>query len=327
MQKVDDLTQYWEYLIWKRNKDGTWGNTQTITFYGKMMDKIQQYIKHYQDLGEDEHSEYIQKLTRKWWEYADAVADVQEDVEDELTAAMEKRLAEAEKVKDAQIAAIRERAQAEEDANKLEEKKLALLEAQQKLLNAQSERTVRIYNAQTGQWEWVADAANVKSAQDALVKAQKALNEEANEQARDAQIAAIEKKYESLETAWEKITDGLEEPDRALSKIVNELKKSGTPEQAAAAKSAWSLSKKVTSAITNMESLGTVRAVNKKAVMYGASPNGTGSVATVSKGAAASGTGNAYYINGVEISAAKAQSMTIADLAKSLSALTVYNNS
>lgn len=327
MQKVDDLTQYWEYLIWKRNKDGTWGNTQTITFYGKMMDKIQQYIKHYQDLGEDEHSEYIQKLTRKWWEYADAVADVQEDVEDELTAAMEKRLAEAEKVKDAQIAAIRERAQAEEDANKLEEKKLALLEAQQKLLNAQSERTVRIYNAQTGQWEWVADAANVKSAQDALVKAQKALNEEANEQARDAQIAAIEKKYESLETAWEKIADSLEDPDRALSKIVNELKKSGTPEQAAAAKSAWSLSKTITSAITNMESLGTVSAVNKKAVMYGASPNGTGSVATVSKGAAASGTGNAYYINGVEISAAKAQSMTIADLAKSLSALTVYNNS
>ena len=65
----------------------------------------------------------------------------------------------------------------------LEEKILAVQKAEADLANAQKERTVRYFNAATGQWEWAANAKNVKSAEDALKKAQDDLNKYQKDQA------------------------------------------------------------------------------------------------------------------------------------------------
>lgn len=64
-----------------------------------------------------------------------------------------------------------------------EEKILAVQQAEAALANAQAERTVRYYNAATGQWEWRANAKNVKSAEDALAKAKESLGDYQKDQA------------------------------------------------------------------------------------------------------------------------------------------------
>ena len=59
------------------------------------------------------------------------------------------------------------------DSLKLEEMKAEVLKRQNDLLDAQRERTIRVYNAQTGQWEWIADEKAVKNAQEAYDEAMK----------------------------------------------------------------------------------------------------------------------------------------------------------
>ena len=78
----------------------------------------------------------------------------------------------------------------------LEERILAVQQAEAALANAQAERTVRYYNAATGQWEWQANAKNVKSAQDALKKAQDDLNKYQREQA-----------WKEFKSAWEYVSE------------------------------------------------------------------------------------------------------------------------
>lgn len=64
---------------------------------------------------------------------------------------------------------------AKEDQLELEEKILAVQEAQAALANAQAERTVRYYNEATNQWEWSANPKDVQSAEKSLSSAQEAL--------------------------------------------------------------------------------------------------------------------------------------------------------
>ena len=65
------------------------------------------------------------------------------------------------------------------DAYDFEEKKKAVLEAEQALLDAQNERTTRVYNAQTGQWEWHSNQREIQRAQDTLTDARKAVEDAA----------------------------------------------------------------------------------------------------------------------------------------------------
>lgn len=58
-------------------------------------------------------------------------------------------------------------------ANKLAEKQQAVEKARQELENTKKQRTVRIYNPVTGQWEWVAKADDILKAQENLAEAEK----------------------------------------------------------------------------------------------------------------------------------------------------------
>lgn len=72
-------------------------------------------------------------------------------------------------------------------ANKLAEKQQAVEKARQELENTKKQRTVRIYNPVTGQWEWVAKADDILKAQENLAEAEK-----------DYQDAKIEQELEAI---------------------------------------------------------------------------------------------------------------------------------
>lgn len=164
---------------------------------------------------------------------------------EELQEAMDKKFDEAEKARkaeladlDAQLEALKKARDTEEDRLELEEKILAVTEAQAKLANAQAERNVRMYNVATGQWEWIADQKAVQSAKDQLKKAQDALDKFRKDQEYDAAVAAIKAqqdavnaRYDELENKWKEILESVEEPLREIADILADVAKSGTDRQ------------------------------------------------------------------------------------------------
>jgi len=129
------------------------------SLYKRAISLIEAQIKKYRKAGYKEKSNEIVDLKNKKYSYQDKIDSV-------------------EKAKwDAEI----KRRQAEHDAKEREDemakRQKALADAQTALENAQNQRNVRIYNAATGQWEWVADQKAIQSAQDKLASAQDAYDE------------------------------------------------------------------------------------------------------------------------------------------------------
>lgn len=188
--------------------------------------------------------EDINKLSAEWLKYQQEIAKLQEQIKDDLDDAIKNKLSEAEDKMEAQVAAIQEQIDAleksrdiEQDKLDLEEKQNAVLEARIALQNALNERTVRYYNAATGQWEWGANASNVRSAEEALASAEKELEDYQQEQAYDAKVAELErqqdllkKDYEELEKTWDAISKAMEKPTNDIIDDLKDLAKNGTPE-------------------------------------------------------------------------------------------------
>ena len=185
----------------------------------------------------------INALSTEHWKITKQIKELQEDLWDELEDAVNKKLEEAEEARDKQTAAIdkqiealKDAKQAEDEALKLEQLKAAVLEKQNALLEAQKERTVRVFNAATGQWEWEANASSVKSAQDAYEKAKEDLAEYERELALQREIDELEAKktlieetYNTLKAEWKRITDSLQNPTRTISDILSDIARNGTP--------------------------------------------------------------------------------------------------
>ena len=185
----------------------------------------------------------INTLSTEHWKITKQIKELQEDLWDELEDAVNKKLEEAEEARDKQtaaidkqIAALRDAKEAEDEALKLEQLKAAVLEKQNALLEAQKERTVRVFNAATGQWEWEANASSVKSAKDAYEKAKEDLAEYERELALQREIDELEAKktlieetYNTLKAEWKRITDSLQSPTRTISDILSDIARNGTP--------------------------------------------------------------------------------------------------
>lgn len=185
----------------------------------------------------------INALSTEHWKITKQIKELQEDLWDELEDAVNKKLEEAEEARDKQtaaidkqIAALKDAKQAEDEALKLEQLKAAVLEKQNALLEAQKERTVRVFNAATGQWEWEANASSVKSAQDAYEKAKEDLADYERELALQREIDELEAKktlieetYNTLKAEWKRITDSLQEPTRTIDDILSDIARNGTP--------------------------------------------------------------------------------------------------
>lgn len=185
----------------------------------------------------------INALSTEHWKITKQIKELQEDLWNELEDAVNKKLEEVEEARDKQtdaidkqIAALKDAKEAEDESLKLEELKAAVLEKQNALLEAQKERTVRVFNAATGQWEWEANASSVKSAEDAYEKAKEDLAEYERELALQREIDELEAKktlieetYNTLKAEWKRITDSLQSPTRTIDDILSDIARNGTP--------------------------------------------------------------------------------------------------
>lgn len=144
--------------------------------YEKSQEAIKDLVDKYRQAGYADDSIEIVTLLNKNYDYAKKQLDLYEDKWDDLISALE----------------------ADTDATKalkeLEEKRTALEEAVTAYENAQKQRTVRMYNAATGQWEWIADDKQIQSAKEKVTSAEETYNDAVKKQA----IEELKKMKESV---------------------------------------------------------------------------------------------------------------------------------
>lgn len=151
--------------------------------------------------------------------------------QDESDALEKQRDAELAAI-DAQIDALKKQNKEIDRAEKLEELRLEVMRKQNALLNARNERTVRQYNAATGQWEWVADPSKVKKAEEDLEDAKKDLRDYEREVELDLAIEELEARKKAIEAAyqikidaWNDYLNGLADAVRREKELLEESKK------------------------------------------------------------------------------------------------------
>lgn len=172
--------------------------------------------------------ESIAKLNK---ELMNGLADA---IEHEIDALEEERDGYIDSIQ-AEIDALEKERDAQEEVNKEEELNLELMKAREALMNAQNQRTVRMYNAATGQWEWVADAQSIKSAQETYDSAEKALADYLDESAFNAKIDALtaeQERYTELYAEktdkWQEILESMEDPIMTIAEALEAIENNAT---------------------------------------------------------------------------------------------------
>ena len=168
------------------------GNKKSVETYKdalnweKLIDET--LVKLYEDANEgaEEHEKTLEDVKDKYKDIVAALKAYKEELDDaeklaekqnavlEAQQALEEAIAEARK-KDI-IAALEQERNTKAETLSLEEKQLEVEKARIALENAQRDRTVRVYNSQTGTWEWQANAKNVQTAQENYNKAKNSLD-------------------------------------------------------------------------------------------------------------------------------------------------------
>lgn len=138
-----------------------------MALYGQAQEKIGKLLNQYLEAGFAPTSDEVLRLANLGYDYAGKQTKLTESLLDDL------------------IDALNGLNDTTDRAKSLEEKQLAVEEAQKAYDAAQNQRTVRIFNPITGQWEWVSKASDVLSAQKSLESAQDTLREEQFSQAVD----------------------------------------------------------------------------------------------------------------------------------------------
>ena len=180
-------------------------------------------------------SDNVRTLSTEWWTYQNKIQDVldktAETLKKEIKETVEDIIGQLQEQSDAEIAALqaeidllKEQHDVAEDTREEEEKRLAVEQARIALENAQRERTVRQYNAATGQWEWVANAKNVQAAQEELAKSEAALNAYLAEQDYKKKIAELEAQKEESKSLFETVKDAMNNFADAVAKILESPK-------------------------------------------------------------------------------------------------------
>ena len=158
------------------DKEKRYGDEKNL--YKRAISLIKKQLQRYKKAGFSDKSDEVVDLKSKLHDYEDKLANVNKTQWDAEIDAREQALRE-------------QRAQ-----DQMAEKEAAVEKARQALENAQKQRNVRIFNAATGQWEWVADQGAVQRAQEQYDSAQRTLTQ-AQE---DAELDALRKRRDSGET-------------------------------------------------------------------------------------------------------------------------------
>lgn len=141
---------------------------KAMQVYGDAQAAIAELLEQYRANGYAEDSDEVLRLANLGYDYA------------------AKQLGGYDKLQENLIDALNALTSSTDKANELAERQEAVEKAREALANAERQRTVRIFNPVTGQWEWVANAADVQKAQDNLKSAEEALRKEEFSQAVDA---------------------------------------------------------------------------------------------------------------------------------------------
>lgn len=177
-------------------------------------------------IGADEKD--ILAVTTEWWSWQNKITKALEDADDTLDRlkdALKGAKEEALALLDAQeqdavgplqeqLDILKAQKEAVEDTREEEERRLAVEQARIALENAQNERTVRQYNAATGQWEWTANAQAVEKAQENLLTASKALADYYT----DREIAALEAQIDTVQSAYSELRSAVNDFSSAIDK-------------------------------------------------------------------------------------------------------------
>ena len=177
----------------------------------EIQDALHEQAEYMRSIGAEQAD--INALSAKWWKTQKDILDTTEEVAEANRKAFEEYAKSEqdrlEKLRDEEVSVLQAKLDAMEsardaaqDERKEQEKLLAVEKARIALQNAQNERNVRQYNAQTGAWEWVANAQTVQKAQEAFTEAQNALTEFRNDQLYEAQKRAVEQQIAAVKSAY-----------------------------------------------------------------------------------------------------------------------------
>lgn len=141
---------------------------KALTVYGEAQDAIAELLEQYRANGYAEDSDEVLRLANMGYDYAG------------------KQLKDYDELQSRLIDALNALTEATDNANAIAQRQEAVDKAREALRNAESQRTVRIFNPVTGQWEWVANASDVEKAREALKSAEDDLAREQIDQTIDA---------------------------------------------------------------------------------------------------------------------------------------------
>ena len=173
---------------------------KAMMVYGEAQDAIADLLEQYRANGYAEDSDEVLRLANLGYDYAG------------------KQLKDYDELQERLIDALNALTEATDKANAIQERQEAVDKAREALRNAESQRTVRIFNPVTGQWEWVANASDVEKARENLKSAEDALQREQIDQTIDA-----------IKNAKPEDLAGMTLTPAVLDKLFN-----GTPEQQSA---------------------------------------------------------------------------------------------
>ena len=120
---------------------------------------------------------------------------------------------------DDQIEKLKEAQKISREDEALEEKKLAVEKARADLQDAMHQRTVRYFNEETGQWEWMADQKAIDTAKKALEDAEKSLAEAEEDYA----ITLLERERDAIEKEYQAKIDEFEDREKELERRQEDL--------------------------------------------------------------------------------------------------------
>lgn len=146
----------------------------------EIQDALKAQMDYMESIGASQSE--INALATEWWNIENNILETHQKLFDQLKKTIDEYYDAAVTDKEKEL--------------QLEEKILEVQKAQVALANAQKERTVRYFNAASGQWEWGANQKNVQAAKDALQKAQESLNDYQKEQA-----------WKEFKDAWEYVAE------------------------------------------------------------------------------------------------------------------------
>lgn len=223
-------------IIVKKNSGGGSSNKNSSGGNGKASKDDDtdwwRIVEDYYERAVDEANRAIDRLDYRLGLLQDEWDDLQEPLDKEIDALdrvndqLDRQATLLERERDKQTKPLNDQIDAMQKAKDLQdeqlelaEKQKAVEEARNELQNAQNERTIRYFNTQKGQWEWMADKGRVQDAQDALAGAEKDLADYEY----DLQIKALERQVESIEDDYQAKIDELEAQQTANEDRIYEL--------------------------------------------------------------------------------------------------------